>query len=143
MVNLWILSIFFKVGSFFHIFPYVFNPETRVVRIKEPKTYFGGIFQCHLLGFKVNTLAVFGNLVFGGFRILQSIYFLQKSFQDNMFQLFVFGLSLLSNVIQLNNLRFSAEMARFLTDFFLHEKRLTRKWTQFPIPGQGSLLCTN
>lgn len=123
----YILNCLFKFSGLMNLIPYTFDMKTRAVTIIPEKTYFG-IFKSRPLGYRIMSLVVIGNLVFGGIRLLQSIYFLDKSFQDCMFNLFVFLVSCLSNLVQLNNLCKPEEVAKLGTIFFQQEKYLTSKY---------------
>ena len=123
-VSYWIISHLLKTGSFLQYFPYTWDDETRTFGIKPDKIYFGR-FKSQHLGFRIMSKVVVGNLIFGGLRILQSIYFLDKSFQDIMFNLFVFLFSCLTNCAEFSNIYMSLGVAKFVTEFFQYEKHLT------------------
>ena len=123
-LSFWIMSRVLRLGSSLRFNPFTWDDETRAMSEKPEKTYFG-CYKSRNLGFRIVSGLVTGNLVFGGIRILQSIYFLDKSFQDIMFNLFIFLVSCLSNVVQLNTFSMPHEIATFVTLLFQQEKLLT------------------
>ena len=124
-LSFWIMSRVLRLGSTLRFNPFTWDDETRATGVKPPKTYFYGFYKSRNFGFRIVGGLVIGNSVFGGVRILQSVYFLDKSFQDIMFNLLIFLVSCLSSVVQLNTYSMSHEIATFITLFFQHEKLLT------------------
>ena len=126
-LSFWIISRNLKLGSFLRTNPFTWDDETRTVGVKPEKTYLG-VFKGQNYGFRIISGLVMGNLVFGGLRVFQSIYFLEKSFQDCMFNLFIFSFSCLSNIVLLNTFCMPHEVSKFATLLFQQEKHLTSKY---------------
>ena len=123
-VSYWIISHLLKGGSFLQYYPFTWDDETRTIGIKPETVYFCK-FKSRNLGFRIISKVVLGNLIFGGLRILQSIYFLDKPFQDIMFNLFIFLVSCLTNCAEINTIYMPVEVAKFATEYFQYEKNLT------------------
>ena len=130
-----IISIICKIGSFLQLFPFRFNSETREL-IMKPRiqyTICTPIFswKIEFSSFKIISIVLYLNFIFGIFRLFQSIYFLQKSFQDIMFNLFIVLVNFLGNVIQLSNFLSTNDLMALINQFIKHEKRLTGELLRF------------
>ena len=131
-LTFWIISRCLRLGAMLRFNPFTWDDETRTMSVKPEKTYFG-CYKSRNFGFRIVGGLVIGNLVFGGVRILQSIYFLDKSFQEIMFNLLIFLISCLSNIVQLNTFCKPNEIASFGTLLFQMEKRLTSEFIVFSL----------
>ena len=113
-----------KLGSFLRLVPYTFDMESLVIGLR-PETKYFGLFRSQYLGYRVLSVIVIGNMVFGGLRLLQAIYYLNTSFQDCMFNLFIFLVSCLANIVQLSTIYQPAELAKVVTKYLQRERRLS------------------
>jgi hypothetical protein len=128
-----IIAILVRIGAILRFFPFKWNPVTRELSVEPKSSYFFGLFTAQSLGFKIMSGLVFGNFVFAVFRIWQSIFYLSGSFQDVMFQLFIFLIVCLANLVQMCTLKSPSDIAIFVTEFAQLEMRLTSKYVHYCI----------
>jgi hypothetical protein len=108
------------------VYPFKWDRKALILTIHPGKTYLG-YFRIRNLGYKVLSGIVMGNFVFAAFRLWQSIYITRRSFQDCMFNVFIFLLVALGNLVQTANLTRGERLAKFFTEFLQNELRLTSK----------------
>ena len=113
------------IGHKLRIIPFRWSVERHAFIVEEIDKVRIRSKSVDLLGFKIMTTILTLNNIFQFLRIGQSLLYLDLTGQEIIFQVFIFGVSSLTSVIQINNFFHPNEVAEIFTSFLQNEETLT------------------